>query len=246
MQIGTEARPCLITGAAGDIGLAVAHRLRRDGRRLALTHSRRGRPAPGLEDDGDRVAWFEVDCSKAQDVQRMVAQTLSRFGAVPDLVYCAGVTRDAPLATLSDEAWHTVLDTNASGAFYAIRALARDLMATRTGRIVLIGSVSATKGTPGQVAYAASKGALEAMARQIAVEMGRFKVCCNVVSPGFIAGRMVEGMPAGVLEGRVKSSPLRTLGQPEEVAALVSYLLSPAGGYITGQTIQIDGGLTAS
>lgn len=118
-------------------------------------------------------------------------------------------------------------------------------MACGNGRIVLIGSVAASKGNPGQLSYAATKGAMEAMARQVAVELGRFQVTCNVVSPGFIEGKMISEIPAKAMQQLVKASPLRKLGKPQDVASLVSYLLSPAGQYITGQTLQVDGGLTA-
>ncbi|WP_293195959.1 SDR family oxidoreductase [Ottowia sp.] len=238
------ARPCLITGASGNIGEAIALRLIADGRPVALTHSPRGAPSPSISGN-EQVRWYPLEVRDDAAVQALVGSIESDFGAVPDLVYCAGITGDAAIPRITNELWESVIGTNLSGAFYTVRALATKLMVAGDGRIVFIGSVSASKGNPGQMSYAASKGALEAMAREVAVEMGRFGVTCNVVSPGLIEGRMVGGVPDKTIERYVRSSPLRQIGKPVDVANLVSLLMSAEGRYITGQTIQIDGGLTA-
>jgi len=118
-------------------------------------------------------------------------------------------------------------------------------MVVGNGRIVLIGSVSATKGNPGQISYASAKGGMESMCRVIAAELGRFGVTCNVVSPGAIESRMVKGTPTPAVERLLKNTPLREFGKPADVAGVVNFLLSEDGRYITGQTIQVDGGMTA-
>lgn len=238
-------RPVLITGASGNIGQAIALRLVKDGRPVALTHSPRGKPSTLIPDDGQSVRWYGLDVTDSRAVADLAAKVQKDFSATPDLVYCAGVTGDHAIARVSDEQWHRVININLCGAFYAVRALAMDLMMAGDGRIVLIGSVSASKGTSGQISYAATKGALEAMARVVAVELGRSKVTCNVVSPGLIEGRMVEEIPESLRSRALKSSPLREIGKPEDVAGVVSMLLGTDGRYITGQTIQVDGGLTA-
>jgi len=239
-------RPCLITGANGNIGEAIALRLVSDGRPVALTHSPRGKPSPLLPDNGSTIRWYSLEVRDSANTDSVVECVKRDFGATPDLVYCAGITGDKAIQRITNDLWSSVIDINLSGAFYAVRALATGLMAAGDGRIVFIGSVSASKGNPGQLSYAASKGALEAMAREIAVELGRFQVTCNVVSPGLIEGRMIGEVPDKNIERVIKSSPLRQIGKPEDVANLVSFLVSAEGRYITGQTVQVDGGLTAT
>lgn len=238
-------RPCLITGASGDIGTAIAHRLIQEGYPVALTHSLHSAPSASLADIEGKGKWYAVDVRDPKSVNELVASVEKDFGATPDLVYCAGVTKDSSISMISDETWNTVVGTNLSGAFYCVRALCRSLMATGNGRIILIGSVAGSKGNPGQLSYSATKGGLESMCRVIALEMGRFGTTCNVVSPGAIEGRMIAAIPADSAEKFKKATPLRRFGKPFEVAALVHFLLSEDGRYITGQTIQIDGGLTA-
>lgn len=180
-----------------------------------------------------------------REVTQVVKTVEQDFGAVPDLVYCAGIVKDGSISLVSDEAWYSVIQTNLTGAFYFIRAISRQLMVAGNGRIVLIGSVSASKGNPGQLSYAAAKGGMESMCRVVAVELGRFGVTCNVVSPGAIESRMVKGTPTAAVDRLLKNTPLREFGKPTDVAGLVGFLLSEDGRYITGQTIQVDGGMTA-
>lgn len=239
-------RPCLIIGASGNIGEAIAHRLIAEGRPVALTHSLRSAPAPSLENIEGKGKWYAVDVRDPKSVNQAAADVQKDFKATPDLVYCAGVTKDASLSLISDDTWDTVIGTNLSGAFYAARALSRPLMTAGGGRIIFIGSVSAAKGNIGQLSYAATKGALESMCRVIALELGRFGVTCNVVAPGAIDSKMLNALPASGIEQFKKKIPLRRLGTTDEVAALVSFLLSEDGQYVTGQSIYIDGGLTAA
>ncbi len=238
-------RPCLVIGASGDIGRAIARRLIEDGRKVALTHSLKGRPVQGLP-SVEAARWYALDVRDPSQVDEIAKAVQVDFEGVPDLVYCAGITGDAVIQRVSNERWQEVIATNLSGAFYAIRSLASSLASVGNASIVLIGSVAASKGVPGQISYAAAKGAMEAMAREVAVELGRFDVRCNVVSPGFIEGKMISAIPASMLERSLKTSPLRRMGSAEEVASLVSFLIGPQGRYITGQTIQVDGGLTAT
>ena len=238
-------RPCLIIGASGNIGEAIAHKLIGEGRPVALTHSSNSAPAPSLVDIEGKGKWYGVDVRDPKAINKLVADVQKDFKATPDLVYSAGVTKDSGLSLISDETWDAVIGINLSGAFYAARALSRQLMMVENGRIIFIGSVSANKGNAGQLSYAATKGALESMCRVIALELGRFGVTCNVVAPGAIDSRMLNKLPESGIEQFKKSIPLRRLGKTDEVAALVSFLLSDDGQYVTGQSIYIDGGLTA-
>ena len=238
-------RPCLVVGASGNIGQESAARLHKSGRRLALTHSPMSGPSACVPQDDGNVHWYGVDVCDSADVVRLV-QTVERdFGSAPDLVYCAGIVKDGSISLISDEAWNAVIQTNLTGAFNFVRALSKSLMVVGDGRIIMIGSVSATKGNPGQLSYAAAKAGMEGMCRVIAVELGRFGVTCNVVSPGVIESRMVNETPTPAIQRLLKNTPLRAFGKPSDVAGLVGFLLSEEGRYITGQVIQIDGGMTA-
>lgn len=247
MTLTTTPRPCLVIGASGDIGRAIAERLLSDGRPVALTHSPRGRPPATLapRECPGTLRWYSHEARHSDATDALVSAVQRDFGSAPDLVYCAGVARDRALTAMSDADWDEVLATNLTGAFYAARALAKELMLAGNGRMVFIGSVAAAKGNPGQANYAASKGGLDAMCRELAVELGRYGITCNVVSPGLIEGRMVSAIPPKALAEYVRSSPLRRVGQAADVAAVVSLLLSAQGQYVSGQTIQVDGGLTA-
>ena len=238
-------RPCLIVGASGDIGAATAHKLIEEGRQVALTHSPRSKPRESLENIDGKGKWYSVDVADSEAVSSLVATVEKDFGAVPDLVYSAGIANDGGISLITNEMWDAVLATNMSGAFYFVRALSRPLMVTGNGRIVLMGSLTGSKGNAGQLAYAATKGGLEAMCRVIALEMGRFGTTCNVVAPGPVEGRMINSLPTDPVEQFKKKTLMRRFGKPSEVAALVCFLLGEEGQYITGQTIRIDGGLSA-
>lgn len=238
-------RPCLIVGASGNIGEEIAVHLAASGRPLALTHSPKSTHAERIPPNGSSVRWYGVDVCDSNSVTQLVKTVEQDFGAAPDLVYCAGIVKDGSISLISDETWHSVIQTNLTGAFHFVRAISRQLMVAGNGRIVLIGSVSATKGNPGQLSYAAAKGGMESMCRVVAVELGRFGVTCNVVSPGAIESRMVKGTPTPAVERLLKNTPLREFGKPADVAGMVRFLLSEDGRYITGQTIQVDGGMTA-
>ncbi|WP_051910652.1 SDR family NAD(P)-dependent oxidoreductase [Pectobacterium brasiliense] len=237
-----EERPCLIVGASGNIGETIAAKLSQSGRKLALIHSPRSAPTVDIPS----ATWYQVDVTDSSQVAELVAKVKHDFGSSPDLVYCAGIVRDSAISFTSDEIWHSVIDANLNGAFYFIREISKSIVTEDDGRIVLISSVSATKGNPGQLSYSATKGALESMCRVIAVELGRYGVTCNVVSPGVIESRMVKDTPPKSVEGLLKKTPLRKVGKPEDVASLVDYLLTADARYITGQIIQVDGGMTAA
>lgn len=239
------ARCCLVVGASGNIGEMIARALLRSGRSVAMTHSGRPQVLPEISEDSAKARWYAVDVCDSDAVTKLIGQVEQDFGTTPDLVYCAGITRDGAIPLLSDENWSDTIQTNLTGAFHFVRAVSKKLMLSGDGRIVLIGSVTGAKGNPGQIAYAAAKAGLEGMCRVIAVELGRFGVTCNVVSPGVIESKMVDSTPSASINKLVGGTPLRRMGKPGEVADLVDFLLGEGGKFITGQTIHIDGGITA-
>ncbi|MBO9537895.1 SDR family oxidoreductase [Herbaspirillum sp.] len=238
-------RPCLVIGASGNIGEEIALHLAAQGRTLALVHSAKSSCSERIPPNGENIRWYGVDVCDSNGVTQLIKTIEHDFGTPPDLVYCAGIVKDGAIPLISDETWQSVIQTNLTGAFHCVRAVARSLMVVGNGRIVFIGSVSATKGNPGQLSYAAAKGGMESMCRVIAVELGRFGITCNVVSPGAIESRMVRDTPMPAIERLLKNTPLRQFGQPTDVAGLVTFLLGEDGRHITGQVIQVDGGMTA-
>lgn len=238
-----------MVGASGDLGAAVASRLHREGRRLALTGTNAASSTTatvvGAEANSDAVRWFQIDVRDSASVNAGVASAKLYLGTSYDVVYCAGVARDSPIALASDESWDSTLDINLRGAFFVLRAVARDLMVTGGARVVLVSSVSGRLANRGQAAYAASKAGLEALARVAAAEFGRFGVCVNAVAFGAIEGSMIRAAGEKLAALVAEAAPLRRLATTEECAEGIAALLGPAGSYLTAQTLVIDGGLSA-
>jgi NAD(P)-dependent dehydrogenase (short-subunit alcohol dehydrogenase family) len=211
----------LVTGAARGIGAAIAARLRADGLDVVTLDV-----APGCD--------LQVDLRDGH---------LSGVGEVDVCVSNAAITDTvAPAHRMTDEQWRRDVDVNLTGAFRAVRACLPGMRERGFGRVVVISSAAATGGLPGQAAYAASKAGLIGMVKTLAAENAARGITANAVLPGMIGTENVMAMPAPVLDRVTGAQPSGRLGEPEEVAALVAYLASPAAGYVTGQAIAIDGG----
>lgn len=242
-------RPCLVVGATSEIGHAVAARLVMDGRPVALTHA----PAVELKTSlapgrtpGYQVQWYPYDVRDSRAAWGLIEAIDKDLVGIPDLVYCAGGLRDKPIALMTDDDWHDVIASNLSGAFFLARALAARYTTVSDGRLVFVGSIAASKVVPQQANYAAAKGGLEALSRQLAIELGPCGCTSNVVAPGFLEGRVASEKPNKSLDDVIRRTPLRELGRAADVAGAVAWLVSDAGRYVTGQTIRVDGGLSAS
>jgi 3-oxoacyl-[acyl-carrier protein] reductase len=238
----------LVTGASRGIGRAIAERLAKDhdAKLMLLYRSRDDEAAAAgeaCEALGAEVVLHKADVADALGAKAAVEACIERFGRIDVLVNNAGVTRDGLLLQMPDEDWHTVLRTNLDGMFYLCRAVARPMLLQRFGRVVNLSSVSAGRPNRGQANYAASKGGVEALTRAMAVEMGRKNITVNAVAPGVIETEMSERVRDHAGKEIQKTIPLRRFGQAAEVAALVSFLVGPDAGYVTGQTIGIDGGI---
>ena len=235
-------RVALVTGASGGIGAATARALARRGLRVAVTYRERGAGAEAVaEEIGGRA--YPLDLRDRTGVKALAEQVQSDLGAVQVLVHNAGFAKDNLLAFLPEEDWDAVVDVNLSGAYRLTKALLRGMLALRWGRIVSIASLSGINGQFGQAHYSAAKAGLIAFTKTVARETASYGVTANALAPGFIDTEMLSAMPARKLEEALKAVPVGRIGRPEEVAAVVSFLVSDEAAYITGQTIRIDGGL---
>jgi NAD(P)-dependent dehydrogenase (short-subunit alcohol dehydrogenase family) len=223
-----EGAVALVTGGTRGIGASIAARLKADGYKVA-TLGRHG---------GD----VQADVADPAAVQAAFDEVRERFGPVLILVNNAGVTADGLAIRMPDDDWARVIDTNLNGAFNCTKRGLEDMLKARWGRIVNVSSISAQRGNSGQANYAASKAGLLGFTRVIAKEMGKRNITSNAVTPGFIETEMTAELPAKELAAAI---PAARIGQPEEVAAAVSFLVSDEAAYVNGATLAVDGGLGA-
>ena len=247
------ARVAVVTGASRGIGRAIALRLAKptsaggQGRRVALV-ARSAAPLEEvkseIESAGGSAACYPCDIADRVAWAATIEKIAAELGSLDILVNNAGITRDNLVLRMSDEEWDQVIATNLTSAFTAVRAAARAMMKGKFGRIVNIASTSGLVGNPGQANYAAAKSALTGFSKTIARELGGKGVTCNVIAPGFIATDMTANLPADVLDRVKGAQAVRITGQPEDIAAAVAFLTSDDAGFVTGQTLAVDGGMT--
>jgi len=239
-------RVALITGAGSGIGEATARRFAREGARVAVNDaeaSRAKRVAEGILADGGRAIAVEADVTRAAEVEAAARRVLEEWGRVDILVNNAGITRDAMLAKMSEEQWDEVLAVNLKGSFLCCRAVLPGMRERGWGRVINTASVGAL-GNIGQANYAASKAGVIGLTRTLALEYARHGVTVNAVAPGATLTPMLAAVLDQVREKIVARIPAGRLASPEEIAALHCFLASEEAGYITGQVVFIDGGLT--
>ena len=242
-----DQRIAIVTGASRGIGRAIAERLAADGRHVVLMSRSEG-PLNDLkasiEAAGGAASVKAVDVGDGAALSAAIEEVASEHGRLDILVNNAGITRDNLLMRMSDEEFDEVLRVNLRSAFVACRAAARPMMKGRFGRIVNIASTSGVVGNSGQANYAAAKAGLIGLTKTLGRELGGKGVTANVIAPGFIETDMTAGLPDEVKEGVQKLMAVRRLGTPADIAAAVAYVSSDEAGYLTGQTICVDGGLT--
>ncbi len=234
----------LVTGASGGIGSAIAEALAGQGARLAVSGSNAAKlEAFRAKLGGDHVA-LPCDLSDPAAVDALVPQAVDALGGTLDiLVNNAGVTRDNLAMRMKDEEWSQVIQVNLEAAFRLIRAAARPMMKARFGRVVSITSVVGTTGNPGQANYAASKAGLVGMSKALAQELASRSITVNCVAPGFIRSAMTDVLPDAQKETLVARIPAAKLGEGADIGAAVVYLASREAGYVTGQTLHVNGGM---
>jgi len=234
----------LVTGASGGIGSAIARALAGQGARLALSGSN-AEKLDGFRQalGGDHVG-LACDLSDPAAVDALVPRAVDALGGRLDiLVNNAGVTRDNLAMRMKDEEWDQVIRVNLEAAFRLMRAAARPMMKQRFGRVVSVTSVVGQTGNPGQANYAASKGGLTAMSKALAQELASRGITVNCVAPGFIRSAMTDGLPDAQKAALTARIPAGSLGEGADVGAAVAYLASREAGYVTGQTIHVNGGM---
>jgi len=237
-----EGRVAIVTGGTRGIGEAIARRLVDEGAHVTV-FARTVDRGQALEEEIERLTFLQADVASSREVNRAVGSVYEAHQRVDFLVNNAGITRDRLLMRMRDEDWQQVIDVNLGGAFNCIRASLRYMLRAKTGAIVNISSVIATMGNPGQTNYAASKAGLIGLTRSLAKEVAGRGIRVNAVAPGFIKTEMTVRLDPGVRSTYLSRIPLNREGIPTEVAAVVTFLLSERSSYITGQVVDINGGL---
>lgn len=248
LGVDLSGQVALVTGASRGIGRAIAEQLSRAGAKVACiarSVDKLNDTAAAIIQSGGTAEVFPCDVTEGAQVAQLVDAVVKKWGKIDILVNNAGITRDTLIPRMTDEGWDEVINTNLRAVFLFTRAVSRPMMQKRYGRIINISSVSGLMGNPGQSNYSASKAGVIGMTRSVAKELASRKVTVNAICPGFISTEMTDALGDVVLDEVKKRIPAKRLGQADEIAAAVLFLASSAAGYITGQTLTIDGGLTA-
>jgi len=239
-----EGHVALVTGGGRGIGLAICHRLLGQGATVAAGYSRQEEPAQALLDENpDRVSIHQGNIGVVEDCNRVVAEVTERHGKIDILVNNAGITADHTVRKMDPDEWDRVVRVNLSGAFYLTHAVLNPMIERGYGRIVNISSVIGETGNIGQANYSAAKSGLFGLTKTLALETARKGITVNCVAPGFIATDMVKAVPEDALAKVIGHIPCGRLGEPEEVARVVDFLVDPDAGYITGSVVDVNGGL---
>lgn len=237
----------LVTGASRGIGRAIALELGRQGANVAVNYAgsvdKAKEVVKELESLGVKAIDIQANVADETDVKNMVKRVIDEFGSLHILVNNAGITRDNLLMRMKVEDFDQVINTNLKGAFLCTKAVTRQMMRQREGRIINIASIVGVSGNPGQANYVAAKSGVIGLTKSTALELAPRNVLVNAVAPGFISTDMTDELSEDQRDAILQNVPLNKLGEPEQIAKVVRFLASDDSSYITGQTIRVDGGM---
>ena len=242
-----DGRIALVTGGSRGIGAAICAELAAAGAVVAVNYARNADAAAAvcerIASAGGTAHAVQGDIGTADGAAALVEHVESEIGPIAALVNNAGITRDDLIMRLSEESWREVIDTNLGGAFFTCRAVARPMMKRRAGAIVNMSSIVGVRGNAGQTNYAASKAGLLGLTKSLAKELGSRGIRVNAIAPGYIATELTDALPEAARDAILGATPLGRLGDPEDVARAVRFLVSDAAAFVTGDVLAVDGGL---
>ncbi len=236
-------KSALITGASGGIGAAIAAALHAAGATIAISGTRVEKLNELKSQIGENVHVLPCNLSSAEDVEKLIPAAEAALGGLDILVNNAGITKDGLAMRMKDEDWQSVIDVNLTSNFRLCRAAMRGMMKKRTGRIINITSIVGVTGNPGQANYVASKAGVIGLTKSLAQELATRGVTVNCIAPGFIATPMTDVLNEKQKEAILGRIPAGRMGGPQDIAAAVLYLASDEAGYVTGQTLHVNGGM---
>ncbi|WML49304.1 3-oxoacyl-[acyl-carrier-protein] reductase [Neobacillus sp. PS3-34] len=242
-----DGKAVLVTGASRGIGREIALELARQGANIAVNFSGSEAKANETVDEikamGRDAFAVKCDVSDSESVSAMVKETIDRFGKLDVLVNNAGITRDNLLMRMKEEEWDDVININLKGVFLCTKAVTRQMMKQRNGRIINIASIVGVSGNPGQANYVAAKAGVIGLTKTTAKELASRHITVNAIAPGFITTDMTEKLTEEVKTEMLKMIPLARFGEPKDIAKVTAFLASDDSSYMTGQTLHIDGGM---
>ena len=240
-------KTAVVTGGSRGIGRAICIELAKQGANIVVNFSGSEAKAKAVVEEiealGSKAIAVQADVADSASVDGLMKQALEAFGSIDILVNNAGITRDNLLMRMKEQEWDDVIDTNLKGVFLCTKAVTRQMMKQRAGRIINISSIVGVAGNPGQANYVAAKAGVIGLTKTTAQELASRNILVNAIAPGFITTEMTDALPEELKESMLKQIPLAKLGQPEDIAKAVAFFASDSASYITGQTLHIDGGM---